>query len=156
MLGTMLIVVRCAELEELRALSALCLRSKAVWGYDPSFLEACREELSFRPQDLQSTGIGVAETDNGIVGVVQIKVVNAEADLMKLFVEPARMRGGVGRVLMNWAVERARSLGAIRMFIEADPYAAQFYRDNGAYDVGFAASGSIPGRMLPKLVIDLA
>jgi GNAT superfamily N-acetyltransferase len=152
MLDTMSIVVRPAELEELQGLSALCLRSKAVWGYDQSFLEACREELSFRPQDLQSTGVAVAETDGG----VQVKVINAEANLMKLFIEPTQMRIGVGRVLMNWAVERARSLGAIRMFIEADPGAAQFYRNNGAYDVGVAASGSIPGRMLPKLVIDLA
>src|ERR1700710_798179 len=156
MLDTMSIVVRRAELEELQSLSALCLRSKAVWGYDQSFLEACREELSFRPQDLQSTGIAVAETDSGVVGVVQVKVVNAEADLMKLFIEPTQMRSGVGRVLMNWAVERARSLGAIRMFIEADPDAAQFYRNNGAHDVGVVASGSIPGRMLPTLVIDLA
>jgi GNAT superfamily N-acetyltransferase len=156
MLDTMSIVVRRAELEELQSLSALCLRSKAVWGYDRPFLEACREELLFWPQDLQSTGIAVAETDSGVVGVVQVKVVNAEADLMKLFVEPTQMRSGVGRVLMNWAVERARSLGAIRMFIEADPDAAQFYRNNGAHDVGVVASGSIPGRMLPKLVIDLA
>ena len=39
--------------------------------------------------------------------------------------------------------------------IEADPDAAPFYRRMGAQDVGLAPSGSIPGRMLPKLVKEL-
>ena len=151
----MSIVVRRAELKELGGLSALCLRSKAVWGYDQAFLEACRDELTLRPEDLQSTAVAVAEAGGGIVGVVQVRIIDREADLMKLFVEPLQLRRGIGRVLMDWAVERARGLGAVRMFIEADPDAVQFYRNGGAYDVGIAASGSIPGRALPRLAIDL-
>jgi hypothetical protein len=34
--------LRAPRLDELEALSDLCLRSKAVWGYDAAFLEACR------------------------------------------------------------------------------------------------------------------
>jgi hypothetical protein len=34
-------------------------------------------------------------------------------------------------------------------------FAAPFYRRMGAYDVGQAPSGSVPGRMLPKLVMNL-
>jgi hypothetical protein len=46
-------------------------------------------------------------------------------------------------------------MGAHRMAIEADPDAAPFYRRMGAKDSGFAPSGSIPGRMLPKLIKEL-
>jgi hypothetical protein len=43
-------------------------------------------------------------------------------------------------------------MGADRMVIEADPDAAPFYRRIGAKDCGLVPSGSIPGRMLPKLL----
>jgi GNAT superfamily N-acetyltransferase len=153
--SSMPIVMRHAEPGELASLGELCLRSKAVWGYDQTFLDACREELTFRPEELHSTRIAVADTDSGIAGVVQVKVTGLEADLMKLFVEPARLRNGIGRMLMGWAIEQARSMGATGMLIEADPDAAPFYRAVGAYDIGVAASGSISGRLLPKLAFDL-
>ena len=38
--------LRAARVEELDALSTLCLRSKAVWGYDKEFMNACRAELT--------------------------------------------------------------------------------------------------------------
>jgi hypothetical protein len=46
-------------------------------------------------------------------------------------------------------------MGARRVFIEADPDAAPFYRRMGARDAGLAPSGSIAGRMLPRLVFEL-
>jgi hypothetical protein len=45
----------------------------------------------------------------------------------------------------------AKKLGAT----DADPDAAPFYRKMGAYDVGQAPSGSVPGRMLPKFAMNL-
>ncbi len=148
-------ILRVPTVEELPALSALCLRSKAVWGYDNDFMEACRKELTIELSDLRSTSIAVAEENGKVVGVGQIKIVGSEADLLKLFVEPTILRGGVGRTLFVWATEMATSRGADRLMIEADPDAAAFYRRMGAEDYGFAPSGSIAGRMLPKLVKEL-
>jgi GNAT superfamily N-acetyltransferase len=145
-------ILRVPTVDELPALSALCFRSKAVWGYDNHFMEACRRELTIEPSDLRSTAIAVAEKNDKIVGVVQIKVIGSEADLLKLFVEPATLRGGVGRDLFVWAADQATGSGADRLVIEADPDAAPFYRRMGAQDCGLAPSGSIPGRMLPRLV----
>ena len=150
------LIIRPPAVEELPALSALCFRSKAVWGYDNDFMEACRKELSIEPSDLRSTPIAVAERDGRLIGVAQIKVVGSEADLLKLFVEPTVMRSGIGRTLFAWATDLATSQGADRLLIEADPDAAPFYRRMGARDVGVAPSGSIPGRMLPTLVKDLS
>ena len=129
-----------------------------MWGYDTAFLEACRRELTFRPDELAATAIAVAEDGNGIAGVAQVGMTDedeAAADLLKLFVEPDRQRLGAGRALFAWAVEAARAAGARRLVIEADPGAAPFYRRMGARDAGFAPSGSIPGRVLPRLVLDL-
>jgi GNAT superfamily N-acetyltransferase len=148
-------MIRAPTIEELASLSELCLRSKAVWGYNGEFLEACRGELSFDQRDLQLTAIAVAEHGGKVIGVAQVKVMGNEADLLKLFVEPCVLRRGVGRTLFTWAANFARGKGATRLIIESDPSAAPFYRRMGAYDLGQAASGSIPGRMLPKLAINI-
>ena len=94
-------VLRPPTVEELPTLSALCLRSKAVWGYDEDFIESCRTELTIEPCDLRSSSIAVAEENGRIAGVVQIKVIGSEADLLKLFVEPTMLRGGVGMKLFT-------------------------------------------------------
>lgn len=125
-----------------------------MWGYDQTFLEACRGELSFGQHDLEETHVAVAEQNGGILGVMQVKV-PGEAELLKLFVEPHALRKGTGRVLFAWAAEVSRRKGASRMVIEADPDAAPFYSRLGARTAGEAPSGSIPGRLLPRLTFDL-
>ena len=95
-------------------------------------MTACQNELTLRPDELQSTHLQVAERDSTVVGLAQVKVTDSDADLLKLFVEPALLRSGVGRLLFEWATARARCLGAVRMIIEADPDAAPFYERIGA------------------------
>ncbi|MGE0287828.1 MAG: GNAT family N-acetyltransferase [Bradyrhizobium sp.] len=151
----MQLTIRAPDIEELPALSELCMRSKAVWGYDAAFMEACRRELSFDVSDLASSQVAVAARGGSLLGVVQVRMTaEGEADLAKLFVEPAELRHGVGQALFAWARDVARGLGAVRMTIEADPEAAPFYRRLGARDAGLAPSGSVAGRMLPKLVLE--
>jgi GNAT superfamily N-acetyltransferase len=149
------LTIRPPTIDELSGLSDLCFRSKAVWGYDEEFMNACRGELSFQPRDLELTPIAVAEHDGKPIGVAQVKVVDEKADLLKLFVEPTALRSGTGKALLVWATNVAKKLGAKRLLIDSDPDAAPFYRRMGAYDVGQAPSGSVPGRMLPKLAMNL-
>lgn len=135
-----MILLRDVQQPELPALVSLCLRSKAVWGYDHAFMAACRTELTLRADDLQSTHLQVATSQTAVVGVAQVTVAAADADLLKLFVEPGRLESGVGRLLFDWATAKARSLGAVRMTIESDPGAAAFYERMGACRVGLAPS----------------
>jgi GNAT superfamily N-acetyltransferase len=147
--------LRPARIDELEILSALCLRSKAVWGYDRAFIDACRTELTLAPADLLMSEIQVVERDGSVVGVAQISLRDGLAQLEKLFVEPEAMRTGAGRALLNWARDTARKAGASALIIEADPGAAAFYRRMGAHDDGLAPSGSIAGRYLPRLKLCL-
>lgn len=150
------LVLRAARLEELEQLSELCLRSKAVWGYDEAFLAACRAELTFRPAELSATKVQVAECGGRIVGVAQVSVVHDTAHLERLFVDPASLRSGAGRELFAWARAEAQSAGARALVIESDPGAAAFYRRMGASDDGVVPSASIPGRTIPRLKLPLA
>ena len=112
--------------------------------------------LSFAPRDLELTHVAIAEERGGIFGVAQVNVRARDAELLKLFVEPTALRRGVGRTLFSWATDVAGKMNARRMIIEADPEAAGFYREMGARDAGEAPSGSLPGRMLPRLSFDVA
>jgi GNAT superfamily N-acetyltransferase len=144
-----------ARLEELWFQTELCLRSKAVWRYDDTFMEACRDELSLTPDDLASTHVQVAVNEDIPLGIARINLDGREANLLKPFVEPKRLGGGIGKQLLSWATAKAASLGARRFIIEADPDAVPFYHRNGAKLEGSAPSRSIPGRLLPRLAIDL-
>jgi predicted N-acetyltransferase YhbS len=147
--------LRTPEPGEAPALTDLCLRSKAVWGYDRDFLQACRIELTITPEILSSSCTQVAERNGRIVGFAQITSTGEVADLAKLFVEPTELHGGVGRTLFRWAIAAARTTGAKTMLIEADPCAADFYRRMGAIEIGVVASGSIAGRLLPLFSLKL-
>ena len=57
--------IRPASAGEAAALSALALRSKAHWGYDAAFLDACRAELTLRDDELASRRTLVAEVASG-------------------------------------------------------------------------------------------
>jgi GNAT superfamily N-acetyltransferase len=147
--------LRPARADEADLLTELCLRSKAVWGYDEAFMRACRAELTLTAADFANSSLQVAVEGGDVIGVVQVVVDGDKADLAKLFIAPSTLRGGVGRKLFDWAVTEARERGALWMWIEADPDAADFYRRMGAKDDGSAPSGSIPGRALPRLKLVL-
>ena len=97
----------------------------------------------------------VAEIKGEIAGVAEICPEEDLWHLEKLFVEPRLIGKGIGRLLMEWAVGEARSRAAAELVIEADPQAAEFYRRFGARDAGMTKSGSIAGRMLPRLILTL-
>ncbi len=141
--------LRKARIKELSTLSDMCLRSKAVWGYDQAFIDACRVELTLGASDLAITSIVVAEVDGVVAGLYQLDVDGEAAELLKLYVESTQINSGIGRALFAAAAREAKERGANRLRIEADPNAAAFYQRMGAVRSGSAESGSIPGRFLP-------
>ncbi|MXP32138.1 GNAT family N-acetyltransferase [Erythrobacter jejuensis] len=132
------------------------MRSKAVWRYDSAFMELCRPELTATPEQLDAHYWRCAIVDGAIIGVVELVVHQDTATLEKLFVDPNDMVSGVGRQLMCMAQRHAIASGASKIEIDADPGAVPFYEKLGAHCTGEVESESIPGRMLPKLILNLA
>lgn len=147
--------IRPARAGEAAALSALALRSKGHWGYDATFLDACRSELTLRDDELVGRRTVVAELDGALAGFGTLEGDPPYGELGMLFVEPAAIGRGVGGALLAALVSRARALGFTRLAIDADPNAEAFYLAHGAVRVGEVASGSVPGRVLPQLRISL-
>ena len=151
-------VIREAYPQEAGKLSALALRSKAHWGYSPDFLEACRDELTVDEARIGAEDYWcfVAVQSNSILGFYALdRVSEGIHELDALFVEPAHIGTGVGRLLIQHALQILSKHGAARLIIQGDPNATEFYRAAGARQIGTRESGSIPGRHLPLYEIEV-
>ncbi len=89
------------------------------------------------------------------VGTVSVGRDGDDAELALMFVDPAAMGGGIGRLLFEAATDLARKLGYRRMTILADVNAAPFYERVGARFQRNEPSDAIPGRFLPFYEYDL-
>ncbi len=152
--------IRAARPGEADALSALCLRSKAHWGYDDDFLERCRAELTVEPKAISAGWVWVvadkADTPQGTpmgIGAVNLDANPISLDL--LFVDPVAIGTGAGKALLEAISEHLRGRGYDRLTIDSDPFAEAFYLRMGAVRAGESPSGAAPGRMLPRMILSL-
>jgi GNAT superfamily N-acetyltransferase len=148
--------VRSATPGEGESLTALCVRSKAHWGYDAQFMKMSAMTLTVSEPDIAAGRVLVAVDDGDVVvGVATVLPEGDSSDLDVLFVDPPAIGGGAGRAMYDAAVALARRQGARRMTILADPHAASFYERMGARFLRNAPSDAIPGRTLPFYEVDL-
>ncbi|MET9604362.1 GNAT family N-acetyltransferase [Streptomyces sp. NPDC006512] len=158
--------VRAARAGEAPELTALVLRSKAYWGYDAEFLAACAPGLRIGGGEVAARRIVVAEDERGrVLGLASLEdpeepeepeqVVpegvgpGPRARLGLLFVEPAAIGRGVGRLLYRDALRRAAALGVRRLLVDADPHAVGFYRAMGAVPSGRSPDGLVRFEVAP-------
>lgn len=144
-------VLRRAVTLDADALSDLSFRSKASNGYDADFMEACRDELAVTPETIADGEVWVSETNGKPVGFFDIRLENAVLEVYSLYVDPDVKRSGVGQILWAALEERAGAMSAKAIELDADPAAVEFYTVMGCSVIGQAPSGSIPGRMLPRM-----
>lgn len=129
--------IREARPDEAQVLSGLVLRSKAHWGYDDAFLEACRDQLVISATDMTARRIIVAQDEQSgeLLGVASLEGEAPDGTLGLLFVEPHAIGRGIGRTLYAHVLDAARDAGFKRLTIDSDPHAVDFYRALGARPV---------------------
>ena len=146
------LVIRRALPGEADALTALVLRSKAVWGYDAQFMRRAASELVVSEQDIECRDIFVAHAGEVAAGVAGVDHLAEPPELDLLFVDPTHKGTGVGGALLRHALLAARTRGLGELAIVSDPHAEGFYRSQGAVRVGSQRSEST-GRELPLMRI---
>jgi GNAT superfamily N-acetyltransferase len=150
------VFIRTAKPGESESLTALCMRSKAHWGYDAAFMRKCAAALLVSEASIAAGRVLVAADDAGrTIGTVSVTDDDEGPELALMFVDPPAIGRGAGRTLFEAAVRLARRLGYRRMTILADPNAAAFYERMGARFVRNAPSDAIPDRTLPLYEYDL-
>lgn len=149
------IQIRRARLDEADTLTDISMRSKRSNGYDDAFMERCREELAVTAERMGEGEYWVAEADR-VCGLICLKAVeDDQGQVHAVFIDPDFQRRGVGRMLWSKLIERAEALGMRGLYLDADPAAVPFYLAMGFAVVGEVPSGSIAGRMLPRMSIKL-
>ncbi len=153
-----MIRIRPSRAKESADLSALCMRSKAHWGYDEDFLRRCEAELTITPERIGRGRVLVAENESGeLLGMVAAEPLDADGyfDLALLFIDPKAIRQGVGEKLFAAIAAHVAREGATHFRIEADPFAEGFYERLGARRIGDVESTTLAGRMLPLFEFSL-
>lgn len=145
--------VRRAKAGEGRLLSEIALRSKAYWGYDRDFVEACREALTISESTIASEFVYVLEEESDIIGFFCFDVNGDKSELDDLFIVPEFIGKGYGRLLWNSILEKAKELGISEFTIDSDPYAEGFYKKMGAIRIGEIASTVFKDRKLPLMKV---
>ena len=142
---------RAARPAEAAAICALALRSKAHWGYDPAFLEACRDDLTIGRSWCDGVRLVVAEQDGVLLGYARVARRAAGRRARRAVRRPGRDRARRRRGAAAAGRPIAAGLGMTALEIESDPNAEPFYRHAGAVRTGESASTVDPTRLLPRL-----
>jgi len=142
-------VLRPARPSEADEITALTLRSKGYWAYDPEVLEGMRPMLTMSPDRIRDDRVVVAEQDGMLLGYYQLGGEPPDGELVDLFIEPQVIGTGLGRLLWNHAVTSALKRGFRTLSLESDPNAEGFYLRMGAERIGWREVA--PGRVLPAM-----
>lgn len=145
-------------------LAALGTRSKGAWGYDEGFMTRFGAQMAEWIPDFVS---GMRD-DGGRVLLLAVDAGEAvgfaiieqtdpakPAWLEDLWIEPHRMRAGIGSELLRATLDAVRAAGRDALEFESDPNAEGFYLRMGARTIGEQASDFQAGRMLPVMRFDL-
>jgi N-acetylglutamate synthase-like GNAT family acetyltransferase len=143
--------IRAATAEDAPLLSELSVRSKAHWGYDAAFIEACREDLRVSAEDISTSIVRVHEDAGQINGYYQLRPGDGHMELVSLFVDPRMIGTGTGKQLWLHAVATTRDLGIDDLQFQSDPHAVGFYLAMGAVRIGTSPSTVDLGRLLPLM-----
>ncbi|MFI6101449.1 GNAT family N-acetyltransferase [Lentzea sp. NPDC051213] len=148
--------MRRARPDDAGVVSEVAQAAKAHWGYDEEFLAAVRDELTYTADDVVRRHIVVAEADGAVIGFYSLDGEPPAGELGNLWVRPDHIGTGLGRLLFEHAMTTAAAAGHEHLDVDSDPYAEGFYLRMGAERIGESPSGSIPGRMVPKLRVRTA
>ena len=146
--------VRAGREEDFVRLREIAVDAKAHWGYDRARVEEWAVGGDFEPESLRARLVFVADAGGAPIGWASLIPRGEVGWLEDLWVEPAWIGRGVGRLLFEHAADRARELGARRLEWEAEPNATGFYEHMGGAYVR-DSEVSEWGRVLDVLGVEL-
>ena len=138
------------------ALTRVAFAAKGHWGYPERWMHRWTASLTISPAFVRDNEVYAAVEGGDTVGFYALVGSGSVLELEHLWVAPGFIGRGAGKALFEHAVDRAVSLGAQTLRIEADPNAEGFYGRMGAERVGENAY-EIEGqsRVLPLMALKL-
>jgi GNAT superfamily N-acetyltransferase len=148
--------IRRATAEDAEVLTRIAFAAKRYWGYPERWIERWSEGLTITPEFVSNSEVYAALSGGEPFGFYALTGTGRELELEHLWVSPAWIGTGAGRLLFEHAMDTAASRGASSVEIEADPNAEGFYLRMGARRVGenvYEIEGQ--RRVLPLMAVEL-
>lgn len=121
-----------ANLNDAYELTALTKLSKASWGYSEAQMELWTDQLTITPDYIQLNSLFKLMHQQSIIGYYSyLKKDQPIALLDMLFIHPEFQRRGLGKLLLQDAIQKIRESKFTTIRLESDPYAEPFYRSQG-------------------------
>ncbi|HQY90297.1 MAG: GNAT family N-acetyltransferase [Caldilinea sp.] len=138
-------------------LTQIAHSAKSYWGYPARWIELWHNQLTVTSSYVREHEVYAAvDRDETLLGFYALAGAGDKLILDHLWVQPSSFGAGIGRLLFEHAMARARELGAKTVEIESDPHAEGFYQHLGAVTIG-EVSYELEGqpRLLPLMAYSL-
>jgi GNAT superfamily N-acetyltransferase len=149
--------VRRASPEDAGVLTRIAFAAKRYWGYPERWIEHWTESLTITQEFVRDNEVYAAHSGGETFAFYALTGTGRELQLEHLWVSPAWIGSGAGRLLFEHAMNKAASQGAKSVEIEADPNAEGFYLRMGARRVGESVYEiEDQSRVLPLMAMELS
>lgn len=143
-----------AQISDAKELTEIALKSKAFWGYSNELIESWREDLTVTPKMFEDFNIYKYLVNNEIAGFYIIHRANIRTSFLEfLFVSPGFINKGIGKQLLDHAIEYCIGGSSAILNVLSDPNAESFYAKYGFKVIGRRES-SVEGRLLPEMELE--
>ena len=149
--------VRRASPEDAGVLTRIAFAAKRYWGYPERWIERWTGSLTITREFVRDNVVYAAHSGGETFAFYALTGTGRELQLEHLWVSPAWIGSGAGRLLFEHAMNKAASQGAKSVEIEADPNAEGFYLRMGARRVGESVyEVEDQSRVLPLMAMELS
>ncbi|MBS4191962.1 GNAT family N-acetyltransferase [Bacillus sp. FJAT-49705] len=143
--------IRKAVNHDSEVLSEIAYKSKAYWGYSKEFIEKCKDDLTVTVPYMKENHVYVLEKDNTILAFYSLSTNPNRLDA--LFIDPYHIGKGIGKLLWEDIINKAKHLIMKEFIIDSDPNAEGYYLKMGAKRIGETPSTVFPNRSLPLMSV---
>ncbi|GAF13909.1 GCN5-related N-acetyltransferase [Bacillus sp. JCM 19046] len=146
-------MIRKATMKDCKPLSVLAYRSKAYWGYSDEFMASCKTDLEVNEEDIEQKWVYLAEEKGQLQGFYCLEPFKQHLDA--LFIDPDSIGNGLGKVLWQDLLQKAKENKIKSFTLDSEPHATPFYEKMGAIIIGETTSSVFPERTLPLMQMKL-
>ena len=148
------VTIRNGISADIQTLTDICFRSKAHWGYPQGYIDLWSDELTITAGMIETCQCFVAvDPAEQITGFCILSAKPPAMEIEALYVDPDFIGSGIGRLLINLALNHARTENCTSIELDSDPNALAFYQRMGGAHIGDTPSTVIAGRTLPRVRI---
>ncbi len=142
-----------AQIEDASLLTIIAIASKNHWNYTQNQMVSWIPELIVSEDSIKNNVVYKLLEGNETVGFYMLKKSNEKfVDLEFLFLLPIWIGKGYGKLLLQHAIEKTKTLGALNIKVVSDPNAEGFYANFGFKKIANKKT-NVPDRFLPTMIL---